>query len=81
MKANSLRNTREWYDLLAQFENDIRNQSGMPSLQFDREANTGPKSAVYCHGLTNQIFLGYMAGYANGKAAERLGLYDTEHSA
>lgn len=71
-----MKGTQEFYDLLSQFEKDIKKQPGTPSLNFSREAKGSPHGVYYCDGTTNLLFIGYMAGYVNGKCAERLGLYE-----
>jgi hypothetical protein len=59
--------TKEHYDLMAQFENDYRKQ-----FRLDKEPKElWPKGCIYQHGMANQLFLAYRKGFAYGEAVSR----------
>lgn len=64
--------SKEHYDLMTQFENDIRKAPGLHfNPRFDREEKRlWSKGHIYSHGETNTLFLAYRLGYAFGKVAE-----------
>ena len=65
--------TKEHADLMAQFEKAFN----LKGRQVEKESKKlWAKSNIYQHGETNLLFLAYRAGYASGKCAERLGIYD-----
>lgn len=60
-------NTKEHYDLLAQFEKTVRHG------RFDKEAKQDwARGIIYQDGRVNEMFKVYRLGYAHGKAVERL---------
>lgn len=60
-------NTKEHYDLLAQFEKAVRHG------RFDKEAKQDwGRGIIYQDGRVNEMFKVYRLGYAHGKAVERL---------
>lgn len=59
--------TQEHYDLMAQFERDVK-----PYGRLDKESkDMWPRGLVYQDGGVNALFLAYRHGYAFGKCVER----------
>lgn len=60
---------KEHYELMQQFERDIKILQNIPNLRLDREKNKELwKHSVYEAGETNQLFIAYRAGYSLGKS-------------
>lgn len=69
--------SKEHYDLMDQFEKDAKSPGcGFYGLRFDREQDKTlwAQGHIYQDGATNNLFLAYRMGYANGKTTERLGI-------
>ena len=63
--------TKEFYEMMDQFEKGLKTIPGSPSdtKRVSREdRHKVPKNVFYNNGLVNQLFLSYMLGYSNGKS-------------
>jgi hypothetical protein len=63
------RGTKEHYDLMAQFEKDVRTMpiyTGGKVERYSRDEKV-PSSEFYTNGQVNALFLMYMQGYALAK--------------
>lgn len=59
--------TKEHHDLMISFERTFK------GYQMEREAkDMWARGAVYCHGVTNELFKAYRLGYTEHKAISRL---------
>ena len=62
--------SQEHYDLMEQFERDLRRVAGMPAARVAKEPKDLWKQGnIYQDGATNQMFLAYRLGHAYGKAS------------
>jgi len=67
MKAND----KEFYELMYQFEKDMKKSPIYISGNCDRAKPIDlNKRNVYNNGQVNQLFFAYMLGYANGKSIQ-----------
>lgn len=64
-------NSKEFYDLISQFEKDTQN-TGWEKERKEQWV----KGNYYCNGQINSLFKMYMLGYQNGKCVQRLGMYE-----
>ena len=64
-------NTKEFYDLMAQFEKDAGHYN------FEKEnKKMFCKQVYYCNGEVNNLFKMYFMGYQSAKCMARLGYFD-----
>lgn len=61
-----MKGTKEFYDLMAQFERDLIKLPVYTSAKPERE-KTVNGHAYYTNGEINSLFIAYMAGYSFGK--------------
>ena len=70
-RRNKMLNSKEFYELMAQFEKDMKYG------QLKREEKKmWPRKVYYCNGEVNNLFKIYMLGYQNAKCLARLGEFD-----
>ena len=65
-----MRGTKEFYDLMDNFEKAAKNHTAIPSLRLDREPRDSAgyeRGYFYQDGTTNQLFHAYMCGYQFGR--------------
>lgn len=66
-----MKGTKEFYDLMHQFEKDIK-QSHVYGHNIEREKGDNlPKGIFYQDGYINTLFQFYMMGYSLGKLHKR----------
>jgi hypothetical protein len=62
-----MKGTKEWYDLIAQFEKDLRRSDYPGYFVSDFTKDTSGSRCTYSNGLIEQLFYAYMSGYTLGK--------------
>lgn len=69
------RGTAEFDDVMAAFEQTVKNTPAIPNCRLDRVGRDegAPPSQFYESGETNMLFHAYMAGYARAKCVYQLG--------
>jgi hypothetical protein len=61
--------SQQHYDLIEQFERDLKAAKGVPAPQTNKEEKgMWAGGNIYQDGLTNQLFLAYRLGHAYGMA-------------
>lgn len=75
MEAEKMRGTKEFHDLMNQFEKDLRNVTYGHKVDrvSEEDKNKVPASVFYNDGHVNEMFHIYMRGYNVGKISERMG--------
>lgn len=64
--------SKEHYDLMAQFEQDIKSSNVHFNPRLERaDKSLWDKGHVYNHGETNSLFIAYRLGYSFAKALGR----------
>ena len=62
------RGSKEFYDIVEQFEKDIgKTMYDVKFDKVDKDDTSTPKHYFYNHGRTNDLFHAYMNGYALAK--------------
>lgn len=67
--------TKEFYELMTQFERDLPKMPFYLGAKPVRSAK-GSQHSFYENGQINNLFQAYMHGYQNAKAMARLGEFD-----
>jgi len=62
-----MKGTKEFYELMIQFEKDVKNITYGHSFEREKRDAKVPADVFYADGYINQLFHAYMLGYANGK--------------
>jgi len=63
--------TKEFYELMAQFEKDVTLGVFSCSSDFRKEsADLNKVGAFYCNGTVNAMFIAYMHGYSFRRSLE-----------
>jgi hypothetical protein len=65
------RDSKEFYDLMNQFEKDVKEMPFYTTRNFNKEKSNSP-SVFYGNGETNKLFIAYMTGYQYAKCKARL---------
>jgi len=69
-----MRGTKEFYELMDQFEKNVKEITYGHKVERASKNENLPKSIFYNDGYINELFHAYMLGYQNGKLTERLNL-------
>jgi len=62
-----MKGTKEWYDLISQFEKDLRSADYPGYFVTDFTKDKDGSKRTYSNGVMEQLFYAYMSGYALGK--------------
>ena len=73
-EATSLKGTKEFYELMDQFEKDVKKITYGHKVEREQANEKLPVNIFYQDGYINTLFLAYMRGYVNGKWTERMGI-------
>jgi hypothetical protein len=63
------RNDKEFYDLMMQFEKDVKKMPVYVTMDFNRDNSP---SSFYGNGEMNKLFIAYMTGYKYAKSKAKL---------
>lgn len=63
-----MKGTKEWYDLISQFEKDLRNNDFPGYFVTDFTKDESGSRSTYNNGLIEQLFYAYVSGYSLGKS-------------
>lgn len=69
-----MKGTKEFYELMDQFERDLNKMPVYVGAKVIREKDS--KHSFYTNDTINKMFIGYMAGYQFAKCRSRLGDFD-----